>query len=86
MNKKIKSFGIILLVIFSFYYTSHITEIIQNIDPIMKKIKENEDKFTINYINAVIEGNTIQVGKKGYKINYSKSYQQMKKYVVYNEK
>ena len=85
MNKKIKSFGIILLVIFSFYYTSHITEIIQNIDPIMKKIKENEDKFTINYINAVIEENTIQVGKKGYKINYSKSYQQMKKYGAYNE-
>ena len=85
MKNKLKSLGIILLLLFSFYYTNHITEVIQNVDPIMKKIKENENNFNISSKDAIINGNTIQVGKNGYKVNYSKSYQKMKKYGAYNE-
>lgn len=75
----------ILLISFSFYYTNKTIELIRKTDPIMKEIKESEEKFSITPENALIEENKIIPGKNGKVIDYDKSYQKMKQYGTYNE-
>lgn len=76
---------IILLSIFSFYYTNQVVSFLQENDPIMKEIKSTEKKYIIEPENAITTDNTIISGKKGKVIDYDKSYQKMKKYGTYNE-
>ena len=76
---------IILLSIFSFYYTNQVVSFLQENDPIMKEIKSTEKKYKIEAENAITTDNTIISGKKGKVIDYDKSYQKMKKYGTYNE-
>ena len=83
--KKFKPLLIVLLLVFSFYYTNKITDILENIDPIMKEIKITTKKYEIKPINAKINSNRITSGKKGRTIDYKKSYHKMKKYGTYNE-
>ena len=85
MKRKWKNIGILFLALFSFYYTNHMTKFMEQIDPIMIQIKENEKKFSIPATNAIIKGDSVEVGKNGYEINDHKSYQRMKKYGAYNE-
>ena len=83
--KSLYRLSIILLLIFSFYYTNKIIDILKYKDPIMKQIKTTKDKYTIKYKNAIIKGKNIISGKKGKTINYEESYNKMKKYGTYNE-
>lgn len=83
--KIIYRFIIILLMIFSFYYTNKIIDFLKESDPIMKDIKKTEDKYKINSVDALISGNNIVPGKKGKNIDYKKSYSKMKQYGAYNE-
>ena len=76
---------IILLFIFSFYYTNQVVSFLQENDPIMKEIKSTDKKYKIEAENAITTDNTIISGKKGKVIDYDKSYQKMKKYGTYNE-
>lgn len=76
---------IILLMIFSFYYTNKIIDFLKESDPIMKDIKKTENKYKINSKDAVINDNTIIPGKVGKNIDYKKSYSKMKQYGAYNE-
>ena len=76
---------IILLSIFSFYYTNQVVSFLQENDPIMKEIKSTDKKYKIEAENAITTDNTIISGKKGKVIDYDKSYQKMKKYGTYNE-
>lgn len=87
MNKKniLKTLSILLLALFSFYYTNKATDLVRQIDPLMKQIKNNESKFITAASNAKIVGNKIIPGKKGKKVNYNKTYTKMKKYGSYNE-
>ena len=85
MKKKTYRLGILVLSIFSFYYTNNIINFLKEKDPIMKEIKKSEEKYKVDYNNAKIKGNTITSGKKGKTINYDKSYSKMKKYGSYNE-
>ena len=85
MNNTIKELLIISLLVFSFYYTNTITNILKNIDPLMKQIKQTTNKYEIKPINAKIKGKYIISGKKGYTIDYNKTYTKMKKYGTYNE-
>ena len=84
MNKY-KIFFIILLSIFSFYYTNQVINIIRNSDPIMKDIKKNSAKFSKKALDASIEGNYIIPGVNGIKVDNNKSYSKMKNYGKYNE-
>ena len=85
MKKIIYRLSIILLSIFSFYYTNKTIEFLKDKDPIMQEIKNTKDKYTIKYLDATIIGNNIISGKNGKTINYTESYNKMKKYGTYNE-
>lgn len=85
MKKILSPIIIILLLIVSFYYTNKSVSVLKNADPIMKAIKETEEKYKIEPINAQIIGNSIISGKTGKTIDYEKSYNKMKRYGTYNE-
>lgn len=85
MKKIIYRLIILLLLVFSFYYTNKIIEILKETDPIMKDIKKTEDKYKIDSIDALIVDNNIIPGKIGKSIDYKKSYSKMKQYGAYNE-
>jgi len=69
----------------SFYYTNKSVNILKNVDPIMKEIKNSEKKYKIDPIDARIVGDNIISGKNGKTIDYEKSYNKMKRYGNYNE-
>ena len=81
-------FNIILTIIiinFSFYYTNLVSNYIKDKDPIMIKIKNNQDKYQIKPTNAIILNNTIIPGLNGLEINLNESYLKMKKINNYQE-
>lgn len=85
MNKIVYRLLIVLLMIFSFYYTNKIIEFLKEKDPIMKDIKKTTNKYKIDSIDALVVGNSIVPGKKGKDIDYKKTYSRMKQYGAYNE-
>lgn len=86
MLKKISKIALILLLsIFSFYYTNKSIEIISIQDPLMKEIKDKNNKYNIEPTNAIIKDNTIIPGKNGKEIDYETTYKKMKEYGNYNE-
>ena len=85
IKKLIRILFILLLSIFSFYYTNKSIELIREQDPIMKQIKTTSNKYNVEAVNAVIEDNTIIPGLTGKEINYQESYTKMKQYGTYNE-
>lgn len=85
MEKYIYRISIIILSIFSFYYTNKMIDFLREKDPIMQEIKKTKDKYTINSKDAVIVDDNIISGKKGKTIDYKESYSKMKKYGAYNE-
>lgn len=86
MIKKITRITFILLLsIFSFYYTNKSIELIREQDPIMKKIRSTDEKYNVQAVNAEIKENTIIPGITGKEINYQDSYTKMKQYGAYNE-
>ncbi len=85
MNKIFYRLLIILLMIFSFYYTNKMIEFLKEKDPIMKDIKKTSYKYKEDSTDALIVGNNIIPGKKGKDIDYKKSYSKMKQYGMYNE-
>lgn len=84
-KKTIKILSILLLSVFSFYYTNKSIELIREQDPIMKTIKTTEEKYEIPAVDAIIKDNTIIPGKSGKVIDYDETYNKMKQYGDYNE-
>ena len=84
-KKLIQVTTVLILVLFSFYYTNKTIEIIRETDPLMKQIKQESEKYEIEAKDAKIEGNKIIPGKNGKSINYEETYQKMKQYGTYNE-
>ena len=84
-NKIFHVIAVILLGIFSFYYTNKVIDFIRESDPIMKTIKKESENYEIDAINATIENNKIIPGVSGKKVDFDSSYQKMKKYGTYNE-
>ena len=76
---------VLVLVLFSFYYTNKTIDIIRSTDPLMKQIKEQSKKYQIPAENAKMEGNKITPGKNGKEVDYEQSYEKMKRYGTYNE-
>jgi len=73
-----------MLACFSFYYTDKAVDIVKRNDPIMKNILENKDNYTITSVSADIDDDEIIPGLNGLEVNVNKSYQNMKKYNLYN--
>lgn len=85
IKKLIKISSILMLTIFSFYYTNKSVELVRNQDPIMKEIKTTKTKYNVQAVNAEITNNTIIPGLSGKEIDYIESYTKMKQYGTYNE-
>lgn len=85
MRVNFKYIGLFILMIFSFYFTNKVYELALDTDIIMKEIKNNEDKFNKEPINAKIDNDKIKPGSCGYKVDKKKSYNKMKKIGIYNE-
>ncbi len=85
LKKIIRVTSILILSIFSFYYTNESIALIRNTDPIMQEIKNTESKYNVSSVDAKIIENTIIPGQVGKEINYEESYVKMKQYGAYNE-
>lgn len=85
INKIIRPISALLLLLFSFYYTNKVVEIIRERDPIMQQIRLTDEKYKVDSQNAKIIGNNIIPGKSGREIDYEESYTKMKQYGMYNE-
>jgi len=85
MHKNIKVVGIIILMIFSFYYTDKIALYVQNNTPLKKEIIVFKEKNIIPSINAQVNGDEIIPGINGLKVNAEKSYYKMKSSNTFSE-
>lgn len=85
MKKILKPISAIFLLIFSFYYTNKVVDIIREKDPIMQQIRLSSEKYQIESVDARVIGDSIIPGKSGREIDYEESYTRMKQYGMYNE-
>lgn len=76
---------VLLLLLFSFFYTNKTIDVIKQADPIMKQVKENSEKYQIKAQDAKVKDNKITPGRNGKEIDYDKTYTKMKRYGAYNE-
>ena len=85
MTKCFKILITIILFLFSINYTNKCIKLLQQKDPLMKKIQEVEKEYYISPVEPIITKNTIIPEVDGKKINIKKSYQKMKKLGSFNE-
>ncbi len=83
-EKGLKTLGVIVLCLFSFFYTDKVVTVVKNQDPIMIKIIEFEDIYNIKPTNALVENINIIPGINGCMVDIKKSYSNMKKIGTYN--
>lgn len=86
MRKLFEYIGLITLMCFSFFITEKTTMIAKNMDNIMVEIKSNYQKFEFQPKDATINNDEIIPGICGKKVNINKSYNEMKKIGMYDEK
>ena len=83
--KIIKLLGLICLICFTFIYTEKVIDVSINQDEIMIKLKEIENNYKMEAINAIIKNDTIIPGQIGKSINIEASYKEMKKIGYFEE-
>lgn len=86
MKKIFQTIGLLALICFSFIYTDKAITVLKENDPLMIEIQSNTDKYQQKFINATIDDDTIIPGIYGREINLNKSYNNMKKTGLFNEK
>lgn len=85
MKKFFKIIITIVLFLFSINYTNKCIKLLQQKDPLMKKIQEVEKEYYVSPIEPTVTKNIIIPGINGKKVNIKKSYQKMKKLGSFNE-
>ena len=75
MKNFYKYFGIVAIMLVSFYYTEKIALLMRQKDPIYETIEDVVDKSNTNFVNAIIEDSTIIPGINGLAVNVDKSFQ-----------
>ncbi len=76
---------LMLLVVFSFYFTEKIMIYMENKNPLMKEINKKEMLYKIKPVNAVIKDNTIIPGINGKEVDKRKSLLKMEEFGSFNE-
>ena len=84
MKKIYKYIGLVVIMIFSFYYTDKLALMVQDKNPIMKKINEQKKKMDVASVNAIINNEKIIPGKNGLSINNRKSFSLMKSFGAFS--
>ena len=59
MKKIIKLTGLFVLIVFSFFYTDKVVEVIRENDSLMLELKEVEDLYKVEAVDGVISDDTI---------------------------
>ena len=84
--------SLLVLVLFSFFYTDRVMNFINKKDPLMNKIDLLKDKYEVLPVNAVLDSNTIIPGVKGKSVDLDNRNNNIKKsgifredYLVYNK-
>ena len=85
IKKVIEVIFVMLLVLFSFYYTEKAIILLESNDPIMKEIKDKGSTLEEDALNAKVEGDYLIPGYNGLVINLEESFTKMKGYGSYNE-
>ena len=85
VKKIIKFIGLIMLILFSFFYTDKVTHVIKENDSLMNKIIEEKNYYKINPIEGIITNNTIIPGLNGRSINIDKSYKKMREKGIFDK-
>lgn len=84
MKTILKSFGLITLICFSFFYTDKVMTVVSEQDPLKMQISELSDSYKINPNQAIVTNDTIIPGTNGRVVNIDKSYKKMRKNNVFN--
>ena len=84
MKKLIQIIGLISFIIFSFFYTDKVMQVVRDEDKIMIELKNIKEIEKIKTINAEITIDTMIPGLNGKEINIEKSYKAMKSRGVFN--
>ncbi len=79
-------FFIIAFLIFSFFYTEKIISYVQTKDPLYESINSKKNNYNIEYVDSIIDENTIIPGLNGLKIDVRDSFFNMKSINTFNEK
>lgn len=91
MNKYFEYIGLIILTLFSFYYTDAVTKLLNNKDEVMIEIKEYASLVNTPCIEGYVTTEGAYLGKDGKEVNIDESYSNMqgasfdKEKIVYNE-
>lgn len=85
MKNIVKMIGLLALIGFSFFYTDKVIEVIREEDQIMIELKNVEDTYKVDPINASVISNTIIPGLNGRKMNIDASYKNMKESGIFNK-
>jgi len=78
MKNLFKYMGLTSVLLFSFYYTEKMSNIVINNSDLVMEINENSDEFNIEPVSAIIEDDYIIPGLNGYTVNVLKSYDNMR--------
>ena len=84
-KKILEAFLVIILVLFSFYYTDKVVSILEMNDPIMKKINNNKKQKEKPSVDATINDSKMIPGYNGLVVDVTASFKKMKNYGSYNE-
>ena len=85
MKNLFKHIGISSILLFSFYYTEKMSNVVINNSGLVMEINENIDQYNITAVSAIIDGNYIIPGINGSNVNVLKSYNNMKSLEAFNE-
>lgn len=80
MKRIIKYICLSILIIFSFYYSDIVTNLLINKSDLMETIKKESNKYNEESVNAIIEDNYIVPGINGLEVSYFDSYNNMDKF------
>ena len=78
MKRFVKYICLFFLVIFSFFYTKKISDIIINHTSLMKQIKSSAYLYETKSVDAIVIDDKVIPGMYGIKIDYQKSYYKMR--------
>jgi len=78
MKNLFKYMGLTSVLLFSFYYTEKMSNMVINNSDLVMEINENSDEFNIEPVSAIIEDDYIIPGLNGYTVNVLKSYDNMR--------
>ena len=78
--------SLLVLVLFSFFYTDRVMDVIADNDPLKNEIINLSDNYKLSSNEAVVSGDTIIPGTNGREVNIDKSYKKMRTGNVFNDK